>query len=524
MTAQRSEPIRDGVSCSPAGADRLRIVPTSLNTPLEWPPARTPGVAADILDAFLVPSGAEAARLKLENPDTLVVTTGQQPGLFTGPLYTVYKALSAQALATHLEKRWGRPVQAVFWVAGDDHDFAEANHVSWPSAEGTISGATLRPRDLEGPLTPMYREPLGSEIGSALDLLDLELPDTEFKTDVITWLRRHYTPEATVASSFAGALAELLAPHGVICFDSTHRAAKRAAARHIVRALGLARDLDRDLTGRAHELVKAGDDPGIAVGEGATLVMLEASAGRDRLVVDGDGFLTRRSAERFSLGDLQKIAATEPERLSGNVLLRPALESALLPTVAYAAGPGELRYLTLAAPVYERMRIHRQLPLPRWSGVLVEPRVDRVLEKFGGDLSELMTPGSGFEARIVRSQMPAEVMATLEQLREAITTGYDRLEPFAADIDPTLRKPVQSAKLHGLSESRDLEKRLLQHLKRRHETELAQVERARAAVLPMGKPQERVFGIVPYLARYGPGLLNQLASSIFSWYADGLEG
>ncbi|MEO8294078.1 MAG: bacillithiol biosynthesis cysteine-adding enzyme BshC [Gemmatimonadota bacterium] len=501
----------------------MRIVTTALNAHLEWPAERPPGLDPALLPAFLFPSGSEAMRSRLADPQTLLVTTGQQPGLFTGPLYTIHKALSAAALARELEQRWDRPVQPVFWIAGDDHDFAEANHIAWPSPDGGVSNVILRQRNAEAPLTPMYREPLGPEIEAALSRMIQELTGGEFKDDVEAWLRRHYTATASVAESFAGALAELLAPYGIICFRSTHRAAKRATARHIVRALGLATDLDRDLAHRARELAASGQDPGVAAGDQATLVMLEGIAGRDRLVIDGDGFVTRRSGERFTLDQLQTIAADAPERLSGNVLLRPVLESAILPTVAYIAGPGELRYLALTTPVYDRMRVHRQMPLARWSGILVEPRVDRTLSRYDADLDELLNPGA-LETRVVRTQLPADTLSAFEEMRAAISRGYDRIQPLALQVDPTLQRPVESARRHALSENGDLEKRITQHLKRRHEVEFAQVARARTAVLPGGKPQERVYGIAPYLARYGPGTLDEVFAAVAEWYSATLVG
>ena len=322
--------------------------------------------------------------------------------------------------------------------------------------------------------------------------LAADLPPSEFREGTLEWLGRHYRPEATVAGSFAGALAELLAPLGIVCLDSTHPTVKRAAARHLVRALGLASELDRDLEQRAEELRVGGQDPGVPVGDGATLVMLEAALGRDRLVLDNGGFVTRRSRERFDLATLQRIAAAEPERLSPNVLLRPVVESALLPTVAYLAGPGELRYLALTPPVYERMRIPRQLALPRWSGILVEPRVERVLQKFQVELDDLLQPSGALEAKLVRSQLPDEAVRAIEKLRAALESGYEALGRSATEIDPTLARPVQGAKNQALSGLQDIERKLVQHLKRRQEIELGQIAKARALVLPEDKPQERV--------------------------------
>lgn len=499
----------------------LRILTTPITGIPEWPEERPGGLAPELLDAVLQPPGSEELVARLRQPDVLVVTTGQQPGLFTGPLYAIYKALSAAALAAMLEQRWQRPVQALFWVAGDDHDFAETNHAAWPAPDGSVRQVVLRQRPLDAPLTPMYRELLGSDVLPLLQTLQDDVAATEFGGDTLAWLRRHYRPEASLAAAGAGALAEVLAPLGILCFDSTHPAAKRAAARYVVRALGLSQDLDRDLARRSHDLEAIGQDPGVVVGQGATLVMLEAAQGRDRLLVDGKALIARRSRERFSLEALQQIAATEPGRLSPNVLLRPVIESALLPTVAYMAGPGELRYWELTPPVYSRMRIHRQQPTPRWNGLIVEPRVNRVLEKFETTLEELLAPGR-LEQRVVRDRLPEAAQRTIAGLHRAIDQHYAALSEAAVGIDPTLEQPVRKARDRGQRDLDQVEHRLMTHLKRRVGTELAQIQRARTALRPLDLPQERVYGLPPFLARYGPGLLRELADTCRGWYAQSL--
>ena len=241
--------------------------------------------------------------------------------------------------------------------------------------------------------------------------------------------------------------------------------------------------------------------------------MVEASLGRDRLVQDGDGFATRRSRERFDLQAIERIATGEPTRLSPNVLLRPVVESALLPTVAYLGGPGELRYLALTPPVYQRLEVPRQLPLPRWSGVIVEPRVDRVMEKFGVALTEL--PGARRRARGPAGPLPAPAAGAP---RRWSASGRPWTRPMAPWSAPRPRSIPRSRVPRRRRSSRPrgragLEKKLVQHLKRRQETELGQLARARTAVMPNGKPQERVLTVAPFLARYGPALLGELTSA-----------
>jgi bacillithiol biosynthesis cysteine-adding enzyme BshC len=502
----------------------LRFVPTPLPYPMVRPAERSGPVTAELATAVLPSASRETQLARLVMPDAVVVTTGQQPGLFTGPLYTIHKALSAVALARQLETRWRRPVVPVFWLAGDDADFAEASSASWIGTDGAVATASLPARPADAPLTPMYRLPLGEGVAAALDALAAGLPTSEFRDSTLAWLQRHYRPEATVAGSFGGALAELLGPLGLVCLDSTHPAVKRAAAPHLLRALAEAQALDEDLDRFAEAQGTTARTSGITVGDGAALVMLEASLGRDRLVRDGEAFVTRRSRERFTLADLRAIAEADPTRLSPNVLLRPAIESALVPTVAYLGGPGELRYLGLTPPVYQRLGIVRQQPLPRWSGVIVEPKVDRVLDKFGLELTDLFSPPGVVEAKVVRSRLPTEVDAALARLRSALEQEYGVLEQAAVAIDPTLARPAQAARQAAVSGSQDLEKKLVQHLKRRQETELGQLTRARTAVMPGSKPQERGLTVAPFLARYGPSLLTELADSFEAWYRDALEG
>jgi len=502
----------------------MRILQTPIGVPTVWPTPGPGGFDARLLPAIIDGPGQEELRARLAAPDVLVVTTGQQPALFTGPLYTIHKALSAAALARVLAARWGRPVVPIFWVAGDDHDFNEANHAAWLTAEGALHVERLPDRPPEAALRPMTREPLGPAVEQALAALAADLAQLEEREPVLRWLDAHYRPEATVASASGAALAELLAPVGVLCLDGGHPALKAAGGAVIRRALEDAAGVEAALVARAAELAAAGVDAGVTVGDGATLVMLESGMERDRLVRDGDGFKTRRGGERHSLARLLGMLEREPARLSGNVLLRPVFERSVLHSVAYVAGPGELKYLRLAEAVFQRLGVTPQLPVPRWSGLLVEPRVDRVLTKFQATLDELLQPGARLEARVARTHLPAEASEALGRLREAVEREYGVLEQVAREVDPTLERPIHGLRGRALAGTHAAEKKMVQHLKRRYETEIAQIARVRNAVQPGGQPQERVLTVAPFLARYGTGLLSSLLEVMVAWYASALEG
>jgi uncharacterized protein YllA (UPF0747 family) len=247
--------------------------------------------------------------------------------------------------------------------------------------------------------------------------------------------------------------------------------------------------------------------------------MVEGAAGRDRLLLDGSGFHSRRAGERYTLHDLRDLAERSPERFSPNVLLRPAVEAALLPTVAYVAGPGELAYLPQCLPVYAALDVEPQLPVPRWSGVVVEARIRKVLDRYAIGLDDLKLGEGQLEQRLVRADLPPSAEAAAADLRTALETQYARLREAAVAIDPTLKKPVDATRNAALTGLRELEKRLLAHLKQRNETLVQQVARARAALFPLGRPQERVYGPAGYLVRYGRAFLTAVLEQADSWAA-----
>jgi bacillithiol biosynthesis cysteine-adding enzyme BshC len=477
-------------------------------------------VAATLRDAF-VARDVGTERLEQLLVGAACVTTGQQPGLVTGPLFTVYKALSAVALAEVLEQQRGQPVVPVFWVAGDDHDFAESNHVHCLTLENDVERVALREREPSAPLTPLYREPLGSEVEKVLAQLVAQSPDTEFKGDVLAWLRHHYHPDRDFATAFAGSIAELLGRFGLVVLRPTSEAAKRATAPYLMRALRDAGDIDRALDTRAVALRKAGRPTPVPVGDGATLVMIEGEMGRDRLVLDGERFTSRRSGESWTLAQLERLAEEEPTRFSPNVLLRPVVEASLLPTLAYVAGPGELDYLPQCEPVYASLGVEPQAPFPRWSARVLEPRVSKVLDKYAVAPDDLRR--TDLESRLVRDDMPESVREPLHALRATLGQQYQELQGAASAVDPTLKKSVQSARNSALSELTGLEKRIVSHLKKQNKIVVQQIVKARNNLFPGGQPQERMFTIAPYLVRYGPRFLDAALEEARAYVTSAVE-
>lgn len=465
------------------------------------------------LDAALVAAaGSEQARQRLREPGALAVTTGQQPGLFTGPLYSVYKALSAVALARVLERRWQRPVIPVFWIAGDDHDFAEASTASWLDASGTLVEWALPPRAASAPQLSMSEERLPVQVLDGLRQLEATLPPGTARDQTLAWLRTHYVAGATLHAAYAGAMAELLAPFGVLCFDPTHAAAKNAQIPVIRAALRRGAELDAALAALPDA------DTGIAAGESATLVFLAAAAGRDRLVVDGDGFRTRRSGERFSRSAIEALLEREPSRFSANVLLRPVVESALLPTVAYVAGPGEMRYLDRqASALYPLLGVPRQPPVPRWSGTVIGRSAERLLGRLRITADAVLEDDGTLARAFLERAVPGDARQAIDALHKQITRSAGVIAAAGKRIDPVLERAIKGRMQRIGQVTDDIEKVIRRHLRRRDDIAYAQFVRLAQGLRPRGKPQERVLITPSMLGRYGDAWLNSVFEVVSTW-------
>jgi bacillithiol biosynthesis cysteine-adding enzyme BshC len=467
------------------------------------------------LDPAIVDAPGSAPLLeRLHAPGALVVTTGQQPGLLTGPIYGVHKALAAAALARRLERMWQVPVVPIFWVAGDDHDFAEASVACWPDAAGALVRWSLPERSADAVQRPMSQEIIPAEIVNGLALLDGTLPAGASRDMTMALLQRHYRPGATLHAAYADTMAELLAPYGVLCLDATHPAVKRAQVPLLAAALTRAAELDKVIAA-----IEA-PETGIIAGDGASLVFIETPAGRERLVADAGGFRTRRSAETVTLPALLAQLEAQPERFSANVLLRPVVESAILPTVAYAAGPAEFRYQTRQASVlYPLLGVDPQQPVRRWSGTTVEPWAERLLSRLDLTAEAVITDDGTLAHQVLQRDLPPAARDAIAALRNTIARSSEMLREVGTAIDPVLTRAVNGRRDQLVRTTDGLQRLLDRHLKRRDDIAYAQFARLVAAFVPGGKPQERVYTAAAYLGRHGESWLGAIVAATEQWAA-----
>jgi bacillithiol synthase len=442
----------------------------------------------------------------------LAVTTGQQPGLFGGPLYSLYKALTAAALARRLEGRLGVPVIPVFWVASEDHDWDEVRGVSLPDVENELVRVEIAvPEGADH--APLHRVEPGAALVEARKELVALLPDSDFSPALVADLEASYRDDATLPGAFAELMRRELARAGVFLLSPEHPDAQRAALPVLLAEAAESRTRAEALEARGSDLEARGFTVQVPLLEGGVNLFLEGARGRDRLFLAGTDaggsprFRLRMEGRELSLGELHDEATADPSRLSPNVLLRPVVESTLVPTLAYVAGPGETAYYAQTDPLFRGHGIAQPVIHPRLSATVVEAKVGKVLEKFRLPLEALARPHHEVAGEVMKEELPDEVRQALGELRGAVARGARELGSAVKAVDPTLTGPVDHFRNQGFSMLDDVEKKVVQALKREAGIALQQLAKAGLHLFPGGKPQERVFPAVYYRARYGPAAM-----------------
>lgn len=467
------------------------------------------GTRRRMAEAISATSDDAAHRLeRIAAGDGFFVTTGQQTGLFSGPLYTIHKALSAIALARALEATLDVPVAPLFWVASDDHDWEEVNHVDLLDADNQRHRIDLGPGADRRP--SMGRRSLGKEIESALREADELLPQSDFKDDLMSSLRDAYRPGRTMADAFAALMADLLGPYGLLVTDPQHPVVRELSRDVIRRALEEAPAHEAALAEQTGRLEAAGYAAQVTIIPGATNVFYEDEHGRERILREDGAWVLRASHRRIEADELWGMCEHDAARFSGNVLLRPVVESRVFPTLAYVAGPGELQYLAQTGCLFEANGLAMPVVFPRFSATLVEAKVSKVLEKFGLEVEVFRQPVHEIVAEYVRDEVPDAVSEALSSLRRSIQEGHDALYRAAEPVDPTLKGPIFGARNAAFQALGEAEKKIRQHVRQQQEIAVEQIEKAAHNLNPENRPQERVLNVFQYLSRYGRGLLDGL--------------
>jgi bacillithiol biosynthesis cysteine-adding enzyme BshC len=443
----------------------------------------------------------------LRDPDSIAIVTGQQVGLFTGPLYTIYKTITTLQLAEEWAEHTGRPVVPVFWVEGEDHDFEEiaTAHVLHRNEVASLS---YEPEVEDNP-GAVGRLALTDAIHDVIDRLDEALPPSDFKPAVIERLRGAYQPGTRLEDAFAQLMRSLFRDEGLV-FINPDDARLKALSRPLFR-----RELEEPTVPAAQidATTQALRDQGYhaQVTARPTNLFWLGNGGRRAIDVGDDGTFVLRGTDRtFSRADLLARLDDEPERFSPNVVLRPLMQDYLLPTAAYAAGPGEISYFAQYGGVYDWADLDMPLIHPRASVSLVEGKVQKVLDKydrsveaFGADLDALFQ-------EVVVETMEVDVDAAFSDTVPQIHKAINALKPEVEAVDRTLGASAEATRAAIVDEMDKLKQKVVRAEKRQQDEVRAQLEKAQVNLRPRGTLQERMINVLYFLNKYSLGLIDDL--------------
>jgi bacillithiol biosynthesis cysteine-adding enzyme BshC len=462
------------------------------------------------VEALWAPEHADPERIeRFVERGGYMVTTGQQPGLYGGPLYSLYKGLTVVRLAEALEAALGKPVLPLFWVGSEDHDWFEANHADVITVENELRRFELSPPD-EDIAPPLHRITLGAEADGVLASFLKAHPSTEFSEEYLDLVARGFAAGSTIPSGFQAFYRAILGPFGLCFTDAADPVVKERSHDVLFRELDRSAELEGVLASTAEALGAAGYDLQVPLMDGGVNLFLEGPAGRERLYREERRFRLRSSGEVLERRDIEARVAADPRSLSPNVLLRPVVESTVFPTLAYVGGPGEMAYFAQLRAYFEAHGLEMPIIFPRWAATIVETKIDKVLSKFGVGVDDLNRPFHELASEIAREEVPEEVRAALGKLRGALGAGVSELQKSAIEIDPTLKGSVQHFRSQAFSALEDVEKKVTAAVKRENEVTLAQLAKAQLHLFPHGKPAERVLGPPYFLTRYGSAFVDRL--------------
>lgn len=438
----------------------------------------------------------------------VAIVTGQQVGLFSGPAYSIYKAVTALRWADAITKK-GTDAVPIFWLATEDHDLAEVNHSDWNTREGlTRFEVPAQEDDADHRVGEIL---LGDAVKALVAKAGAAL-EGSFAEEFAAVLRESYAPGETYGSAFGKLMARIFAGRGIIFIDPLDARLHRLSAGVYRRALEESQPLRDALLARSKELENDSFHAQVKVTRESTLLFYNVNGRRQPLRSRNGDFTVGKT--RFTLDELRAAIEKSPEAFSANVLLRPIIQDTLLPTAAYIGGPAEIAYMAQNQIVYKSLLGRMPAIVPRAAFTLVDPLMARILAKFDLDVRDVFCGPQFLRKKMERKFLPHSLASRFDSDEKSLRRLLDKYRTPLAGLDSTLGGALDSAE----------GKILYQFLKLKEKAGRAENQRTGilnhkeslilSALYPHKDLQERVLCMLPWLAQYGPELLDNLARNI----------
>jgi len=435
----------------------------------------------------------------LARPETVAVVTGQQVGLFSGPAYTIYKALTAARLSAQLNAQ-GIPAVPVFWLATEDHDFAEVNHTF-------VFDASHRPIELsvngsgDAAERPVGRIPIAEPpVGQLREAL-AGFPNGEEVTQMVA---ESYRPGTSFGTAFQALIERLLSKHGLLFVDPLDESIRRMAAPLLRDALRDGAQLQAKLMQRNQELEAAGYHAQVHVEAKTSLAFLLEGERRVTLRRQNGDYASKD--RRYSVSELIDRA----EQLSPNALLRPVVQDYVLPTVAYVGGPAELAYMAQSQVLYEDLLGRMPVMLARAAFTVLDARTKKLMERYGLTLPSFLHGEDGVREAIAGQLVPAALVREFDETQKAMSEALGRLSDNLVSFDATLAAATEKSRTKMLYQLSKIEHKTAREALKRNQRASEEASYMSGLIFPEKHLQERLYSILPFVARHGLEFIDTL--------------
>jgi bacillithiol biosynthesis cysteine-adding enzyme BshC len=472
---------------------------------LDYPEDRRAEVSSILRDQnTALGAGAETlSNLDQLEKGAVAVVSGQQVGLFSGPAYAIYKALTAVQIAEELTRN-GTAAVPVFWMATEDHDLDEVRHTTWFD-QGKLVHFELPPTAETG--KPVGRIPLGAEIEPLVQEA-AELLANQGSDLLAQYLIESYRPEETYGSAFGKLFARLFAQQGLILMDPLDLGLHKVAAPLYQHALAERDALNETLLQRGKDLDRAGFDVQVKVASRSTLLFRMDEGGRQ---------VVTASAEKFQSGEktwpreeLVHLTHTEPEKFSPNAIFRPVVQDFLLPTAAYIAGPAEISYFAQSEVVYRQLLGRMPVMLPRSGFTLVDTKASKLLRRYSLTVEDVWSGSQGLRHKMERQSVPGALSKSFDRDQKQVAKLLAQLGKQMEKLDPTLKGTVERARKRIEYHIEKLRRKAGRAQDQKSGLIAAHEQHLESLLSPHKVLQERELCLLPFLARWGSSGLGEL--------------
>lgn len=473
---------------------------------------------ADGLLAYNQSIGNDSAALAnielLRDEETYVVIAGQQAGVLMGPLYTIHKALSVIQTANKLQAELGEKVVPVFWIAGEDHDLEEINHVFLPHTRGTPSKLKLSfgvKGKRSASMVPIKREVAGRFVEDFF----AAHPETEHTQELRQLVEETLDQSTSAVEWFARLMVHFFGKYGLVLVESSSPYLRMLEKPVFHSIIEQNEQIHHLLSSAQRALLEAGYATQLDLDEHSAHLFIYEHDERLLLERHQEGFRTKDGRHSYTKSELLEILDTAPERFSANVVSRPLAQEYLFPTLAFLGGPGEIGYWAYYKSLFAELGLELPLILPRTSITLLEGCIERIMNQLELSTETVLCDFAKWKAGWWSGFQEPELVRQFDVARQAILDAYQPLTEQVIAFDPGMRDLAGKNTDRLLEQIAFLEERVARSIESRHQVAIHRVTRLENALIPGGKLQERVWSAFTYLNAHGPDLIDRLLQADF---------